>query len=410
MEQGQSLLLCERCRSHWLLDSLSSNDTDLTDDYQLPELSEEEMVMKLEQHKADIALLRRKLKKLESAKRTLEARIHWRRHGVSALRNLPVEIWEKIFALACSFSSNDGYSLEIMYSNSSKHTPPDPVFPIVLSHVSSLWRAIALGFPRLWLSISIRFSGDIQPLGAKKLLESFLENSAECPLDLRVVVASEIATWRKHALSSWDLLKCHYTRSEKLVIENYSNFNRSAFDPFQGVASTEFGIFHHLLSFSYVEQSPPKSELNGSWQASPIAPRLAQVQVYNLYPSSYLPYFQLTKLIVDSVKDVDTLLHTLKVSKNLQFLQLSNLSDTQSSQVIPHHVELPFLHTFSIWYVSKQRQFVIMDNANLQALFSSLVMPVLSTFKLACRTSPVSGKFYWPSSLLTILRQSSATL
>ncbi|KAF9254319.1 hypothetical protein L218DRAFT_551050, partial [Marasmius fiardii PR-910] len=82
----------------------------------------------------------------------------------------------------------------------------------------------------------------------------------------------------------------------------------------------------------------------------------------------------------------------------------------QSSQVIPHRVELPFLHTFSIWYVSKQRQFVIMDNANLQALFSSLVMPVLSTFKLACRTSPVSGKFYWPSSLLTILRQSSTTL
>ncbi|KAF9252426.1 hypothetical protein L218DRAFT_1010504 [Marasmius fiardii PR-910] len=278
--------------------------------------------------------------------------------------------------------------------------PPDPVFPIVLSHVSSLWRAIALGFPRLWSSISIRFSGDIQPLGAKKLLESFLENSAECPLDLRVVVASEIATWRKHALSSWDLLKCHYTRSENLVIENYSNFNRSAFDPFRGVASTEFGIFHHLLSFSYVEQSPPKSELNGSWWASPIAPRLAQVQVYNLYPSGYLPYSQLTKLIVDS----------LKVSKNLQFLQLSNLSDTQSSQVIPHRVELPFPHTFSIWYVSKQRQFVIMDNANLQALFSSLVMPVLSTFKLACRTSPVSGKFYWPSSLLTILRQSSTTL
>ncbi|KAF9255609.1 hypothetical protein L218DRAFT_314729, partial [Marasmius fiardii PR-910] len=157
-------------------------------------------------------------------------------------------------------------------------------------------------------------------------------------------------------------------------------------------------------------QSPPKSELNGSWRASPIAPRLAQVQVYNLYPSGYLPYSQLTKLIVDSVKDVDTLLHTLKVSKNLQFLQLSNFSDTQSSQVIPHRVELPFLHTFSIWYMSKQRQFVIMDNANLQALFSSLVMPVLSPFKLACRTSPVSGKFYWPSSLLTILRQSSTTL
>ncbi|KAF9258521.1 hypothetical protein L218DRAFT_730064 [Marasmius fiardii PR-910] len=178
MEQGQSLLLCERCRSHWLLDSLSSNDTDLTDDYQLPELSEEEMVMKLEQHKADIALLRRKLKKLESAKQTLEARIRWRHHRVSALRNLPVQIWEKTFALACSFSSNDGYSLEITYSNSSKHTPPDPVFPIILSHVSSLWRTIALGFPRLWSSISIRFSGDIQLLGAKKLLESFLENSA----------------------------------------------------------------------------------------------------------------------------------------------------------------------------------------------------------------------------------------
>ncbi|KAG7097883.1 hypothetical protein E1B28_005196 [Marasmius oreades] len=337
----------------------------------------------------------------EAGKQILDIRIAHLRSITSVQRRVPVELWEKIFAIACLWKA--GYFLEMTTTHHGSHTM---MFPILLTHVCSRWRNIATGCPRLWASISIdlaeRYSNNTM-----KLVETFLANSAACPLDLRIL-ASFNHTPDEYDRGMWKFLTDHFSRSKRLSFNFYFNDT----NPLTSFRDQDIS-FNDLSSFrSFI--SPDD---NPFWKALRQAPNLTSVHVRHARmckPSSF-PYPQLTTLIIESVVDTDVerLLQVLEDSINLRCLTLKYFTSTgRTHGLTSRRVEMPFLRTLAICQ-EENSCLTPMDDPSLDVLFSSLAMPALSTFKLSCISDfPVARhrSHHWPSSLLTMLRSSSTTL
>ncbi|KAG7096362.1 hypothetical protein E1B28_003806 [Marasmius oreades] len=409
MDQSRRLL-CDRCQSHvhnplrlHPIDPILLHSIHVPSQVEIAQTldSLEKETQQLQQYENTIDPLRRILKKLEAERQQLEVQIT-RRHSITSVqRRLPVEIWETIFSFACSFSSEDGYSLSIGFDPVFRVNTM-AVFPILLSHVCSRWRAIAFGCHTIWSSISINRVRDIS-MNHKILVGAFLANSGKSPLNIRVV--EDRLSGPTHAM--WELLKSHLSRCERLsvALKDYTSL-----ETFGGADIT----FHDLLSLrvdtSNIRRRPELD--NPFWQALCHALKLTQARVPNTYPHNPLPYPQLTTLVLDAVHPdrMDHLLRALELSRNLcsfTFLRMYSYGGLPNSlDHVIRPVQMPSLRTLLL---SPDTVLPTSHTATLEVLCSSLMMPNLSAFGMGC-TGSTSNVTHWPSSLLAMLRRSSTTL
>ncbi|KAG7096371.1 hypothetical protein E1B28_003815 [Marasmius oreades] len=410
MEESQTLLY-EKCQSHihkplqlHPIDPILLHSSHLPSKIEIAQtlnsLQNEKQQLQLHEETTDY--LTRILEKLDAERQQLETQISQRHSITTVQRTVPAEIWETIFSIACSGSSEDGYSLSMtMTPNLWSFATTVSAFPIVLSHVCRRWRAIANSCPTLWSSISINGLRDFST-EHKILIETFLEKSAKCPLNLR---AAEDWSGRTPSVM-WELLKSHFLRRCGRLYLDLIGF--SSLDNFEETDIT----FHHLLSLRLDSPIPGELNLNSPfWQAICHAPKLTQAQICKIYPPNSLPYPQLTTLVLDTIllRRVEHLLRVLELSSNLRSFALLDAYPDDHPNSLDHIIRpvgMPSLRTLSFYSNSKLLR---IDNPILEVLCSSLVMPTLSAFGLGC-TSSTTNVTRWPSSLLAMLRRSSPTL
>ncbi|KAG7086085.1 hypothetical protein E1B28_003600 [Marasmius oreades] len=323
------------------------------------------------------------------------------------LLRVPVELWERIFGFVCISLSRDRHSLEIKIRPTTKFSYGYSVItitPIILTHVCSRWRRIATRCPRLWSSIAVHLrEGYLK--GGTNLVETFLERSMPRLLDLDIVL--EKSMWQSEsATATWEVLKYHFSRSERLFLDAEKNI-----DPDPLISFEELDIpFNNLVYFRIHRRwgFPPgggRGELETHkplWRALCRAPRLTRVNIDWVYPLALFPWRQLTVVTIQDIfgRDFEELLKVLEVSENLHTLKLGIiLADGLNTR----RVKIPSLRTFSIFRNTD------LDNSVTNAFFASFVMPSLSSFEFWCSWPPAT-ELDWPASLLDMLQESSATL
>ncbi|KAF9258523.1 hypothetical protein L218DRAFT_1004910 [Marasmius fiardii PR-910] len=255
--------------------------------------------------------------------------------------------------------------------------------------------------PRIWVSIDVCLC-DIYPRGGMKLVEIFLANSASYPLNLQVNLSCDRS---ESAQTSWEALIRHISRWKQLHFK-FSEESQA------GILGDQVFMFDNLVSFHSGRDTGPyyTNKENGLfWQALAQAPKLVEVQTWRFYPLHFIPYHQLTTLVIGCLRsdDFKDLIPILEVSIKLHTFKLL-LFSTHSHRVIdiPRRIKLPSLRTLSICpgYDSVKPRNVAINNPFLKILLASLEMPSLSSFKLAYDSHSETLQ-PWPPSLLDLLQQ-----
>ncbi|KAG7085968.1 hypothetical protein E1B28_003493 [Marasmius oreades] len=405
--ENRGIILCERCQHHidtqfHPIDPILLHSSHVPSQEQVTKTSDllEQESQLLHQYESTIRHQRHTLERLEVAKSRLEAIILKRRSTISIHRRVPVEVWRTIFLLACS---KDGYFLTIDPPNrQARHRT-------ALLQVCSRWRSIVIGCPEIWSAINVNLLGERYiSMGDRMLVETFLANGAASPLTLHVTVRSA-QHWAKNSLATWELLTRHFPRCEwlSLKLDDYTILSR-----YQGPHFT----FHSLSSFYFdaalIPSSHPMDWDSPFWRALRHAPKLTKVYLPEprKLPRNSLPYLRLTTLVIGftDVDDAAELLQVLELSRSLRSFTLSQVQDLGSGNFdhIIRRVEMPSLQSLSFCVDGALPK---MDNPILTILFSSLTMPVLSTFKLACARA-FHNPTQWYPPLLAMLQRSSTAL
>ncbi|KAK7032031.1 hypothetical protein VNI00_013399 [Paramarasmius palmivorus] len=225
----------------------------------------EEMEEEVKRHDSELDRLRRVVRELEYERNALQKRLDEHRNLISAMRRLPVELWDIIFRqVVVSWPKDDNgasskYSLYLPYKHDeedSNGTSGDVVAPpIILSHVSSSWRNLVLSLPHLWASISFdiyQLDNDITPL-----LEMYYGRSANHPVRVNVVDSvwradGEIAYPRPPEEIGRDVflsLKAVMPRCEELSLDIVT----STFDADQEIPEISFPALKSLECDSLTE-------------------------------------------------------------------------------------------------------------------------------------------------------------
>ncbi|KAF9265922.1 hypothetical protein L218DRAFT_1075458 [Marasmius fiardii PR-910] len=405
-------MLCERCQTPVPVDSRIIQPIDsrfLRSDYVLSDeerlrinqlLKEENR--RLQDYEEEIMRTRQRLAVLEEEKRNLEGNILRRRSALSILRSLPVEIWEIIFASVCS-SSHNGQSL-IIECSYWRRSPLLVMPPLVLSHVCSSWRAIALGSPKLWSSIRIAY--DKIPASFYQLFETFVKRSEGWSLDLEIVSGPvEPSDRPPHVLAFWKLI------AENLLRCRAFTYGVRHCDPLYRAPPIADVSFPNLTSFRCTAHKDKIDSTHWFWQALSRAPKLSIAETFGPYPLDTLPYSQLTTLIIRPLfndESLDDFFQVLQVSRNLRHLTLQiDDSDALSDELEMDHfpvVSIPCLTNLIVNIQATALDAPFMA-ACLRAMYHSLLMPSLVTLKLEC---PVKNTASWPDSLLVMLQRCSS--
>ncbi|KAG7086075.1 hypothetical protein E1B28_003592 [Marasmius oreades] len=347
--------LCERCQRQTEVPFLRPlNSNLLHSDYipcetevsQTTELLEEE-ARELKQLENDIAPLRRILEQMEAGKRRLEAQIAQRQSILSVQRRVPAELWGNIFAFACSFSSRDGYFLDIQDLEIDDYHMPEvlSMFPVTLSYVCSRWKAIATGCPKLWSSIRVEVFSKFSRR-EMFLVETFLDNSAGFPLNMAIIVP---VTWLNdrpldnYCLSIWELLTGQFSRCERLSIH---------VDNLRTLSTLKQPdlSFNNLKAFHFTTRTD-RLEFNINipfWQAIRQVPKLAELHAQApLLLLCLVPISQLTTMTLnlEGVSNIADILPVLESARQLRSLTVLPGTDCEFNATKIRRVEMPSLRT-----------------------------------------------------------------
>ncbi|KAF9259125.1 hypothetical protein L218DRAFT_677711 [Marasmius fiardii PR-910] len=253
-----------------------------------------------------------------------EIRIQQWRSVISAIRRVPVEIWQTIFSILCgdgrrkhSFDARPGWcgcceDSGILW-----------ILPDFYSAVCSHWRNIITDSPCLWSSIHIMIHPHLHPR-IHIPLATHLRKSRNYPLKLQVSANTDLRyerdviepltrnvlrvvfphLWRCQSLDV-QLLHLVGVFEDALSLENLLPFT--------------FPHLTHLLLSMKLEVDPA----HAFWKALTRAPRLKNVLIHHALDVHHLPYSQLTGLKILDVRDPMSLLPVLQVCKSLQGLCLA---------------------------------------------------------------------------------------
>ncbi|KAK1224354.1 hypothetical protein PQX77_012738 [Marasmius sp. AFHP31] len=181
--------LCSRCHRSWFspvipvpkqhIVQFGYVPSSIEFDHVLLELREEET--ELEALDEEVGRLEDVLFRMRIARAWLLDRMKQRRSVVSAVRRVPVEIWDMILKWASSMTE---FSLD--FSVMERNKTPSVSFPHTLSRVCRGWKRMVDAMPTIWCSIRIAqlpyLRTDIRPL-----LVEYLSKSSGHPLKISVL-------------------------------------------------------------------------------------------------------------------------------------------------------------------------------------------------------------------------------
>ncbi|KAL0571952.1 hypothetical protein V5O48_010004 [Marasmius crinis-equi] len=390
--------LCGACQKetsqmHW--QPLRQIDTRfLRSEYMLSEVEAHQMANLLEeeeleyrQNEENMGHLQRLMEEMERRKLYLEANMQRRRSTVSALRRVPVEIWEIIFSAFCS-STDSGYACTVDLSR------PQPILeaaPLILLQVCARWRAIVSGRRELWSSIRFRF----RKIRHKALgvAGKVLMKSAGQPLDLYIqkyADSSQVST-NDHEVCA--LLGQHLSRCRRIVLDT----GTSALVDFVRNQQIDFPS---LESFEHAAHCLIADALWGKPRCE--APKLKAVTTHCVYFFATLPCTQLTSLNCSFTLNVTTefeelFRHVLPMCRQLHSLTLGFKVEPMFSSRGLHPVELPRLRTLAIGCT-------FMTSQLSSQIISALTTRSLRDFDFQCERANDG----WSYSFLVFLERCSA--
>ncbi|KAL0572004.1 hypothetical protein V5O48_009959 [Marasmius crinis-equi] len=315
--------------------------------------------------------------------------VTWKQDPVDIQLQIPVEVWQTIFALACL--TKEGYAL--LLDSSYRRKARLKVPPIIISHVCSRWRDIAISSPFLWSTIAINLS--FLPHFAPDLLRIYLENSKQCLLDIRIHGFYYDAP--KGTETTWGTLVPHLRRCSSLFCSHLP----------QSLTIPE-GSFPNLTT---LEDTFPTADTR--WQNYfQVTPKLTSITTSSLYPYHTFPYSQLTSMEFRylQLNDVETLIkHVLPPAKSLESLTVGvSISrggrEPEGSIGLRQAETLPVLRKLVL---SDRESGASMNSPVLRDIVGSFKTPTLITLQLECAENCSAG---WSSSFFSFLTHASTSL
>ncbi|KAF9259113.1 hypothetical protein L218DRAFT_990194 [Marasmius fiardii PR-910] len=337
----------------------------------------------------------RRLEEVQKLCFCLSERIQQRHSIVSALRRVPVEIWEEIFSLLCrerAFS----FSFDMDSDTDASHSDPwgadssgNLLIPKILSSVCSHWRNIINdSSPSLWSFISIMLVRKLHPR-IEIPLAAHLEKSKGYPLDLRIVPfpnSDDEADYIKASAEKvFRVVLPHLHRCRVLDFQ-WSDFEGLLEHVLQTLEFPSELAFTHLTELRF-DMDLEVDARHSFWQALSQAPMLKRVWNSDLssLEALMLPWHQLTSLDVYCNYNPQPLFPVLSECQSLQSLHLNEFQfltrkedrelDLLDFASAPP-VVLPFLRKITVWIGTFPD--------DLYPLFSMFAFPSLRELDVIC--------------------------
>ncbi|KAF5366158.1 hypothetical protein D9758_005777 [Tetrapyrgos nigripes] len=289
-----------------------------------------------------------------------------------AVQRIPVEIWMKIFPL----SLQDSFSLQTTADEISASA-------LDLSHVCSVWRAVAISTPTLWSKLFINLADGSH---LEDVLSFYLERSTDSSLVLSLYAADANGDlheglpeygWRTMAM----LVKAHSRGSEvdiSLVwdiLEDgmVQDILRAVSSPFCERLQTFRVSFPSIFSWFTSEDLPIPSP--ALFKLVENAPRLQSLHLDAFSRDYLLPYFQLHDITVFDFHFLQDMVDCFTLCPNLRKADIAveTLFDYDGGEETRHitHPELSSLKCFITW------------RAYTHTVLSKLTLPALTELDLS---------------------------
>ncbi|KAL0066726.1 hypothetical protein AAF712_006331 [Marasmius tenuissimus] len=152
--------------------------------------------------------------------------------ALSSQRRVPNEVWEIIFTTLCTTLHDYSFKLDYYYGISNQTNTYKTILleipSLVLTHVCSRWRGIAMSLPHLWSSLSIKFNE--LPFDITVPLELYLSRSQESPLSIRITRLAQypLCGLSEVGLAAWQKLASGFRRCKNLTSPSPSSTFRDS--------------------------------------------------------------------------------------------------------------------------------------------------------------------------------------
>ncbi|KAK7033489.1 hypothetical protein VNI00_012710 [Paramarasmius palmivorus] len=322
-------------------------------------IEEDERLLK--EYEESISWHRNVADKVERARKTVEERLRKRRVVVSALRRLPVEVWDEIFSLACQTirlgecDYRNDYPFHITDKGHTRATARS------LSLVCAAWRQIITSRPRLWAAISFDIHNHRSDIDVRSLLRIYFKYSATAPLEISIwdsnidygTIFTSVREYHdrldKTVVEAYQLIFQHISRCAKLELQvNWQALSQSV----TGISDMSFPLLHSLSHDVNVEQDQ-HYESGWFWRAVRMAPNLTCVFEEDSVPSHFgiPPYTSFTKLRLGDVYGLSGLCNTLCLNPRVEVFSVRGLRmwNTAEHPQSAHVMELPSLRDLKIY-------------------------------------------------------------
>ncbi|KAK7690061.1 hypothetical protein QCA50_006706 [Cerrena zonata] len=188
--------------------------------------------------------------------------------GWCIIDGLPTELLSHIFKLGVEL---DTYDINPFALDDSTHIKlHQKSFQILVSHVSKLWREIAISLPTLWNDIAVDLDGNARSAShAKELAKIYFERAKEAPLDIAINLGSSSrpsGTMDRIHTYATEILRlayrCHTRwRSFELTVPNFTfmAITLKLLDRIQAAPLLETLCLTNLSNNDYLERFEPRS-------------------------------------------------------------------------------------------------------------------------------------------------------
>ncbi|KAL0576955.1 hypothetical protein V5O48_005026 [Marasmius crinis-equi] len=399
---GFRISLCSRCNAEFQphtprfpfsWDNLRSNYYPSSSEASRIYESMDDAKRELERYDEEINRARKSLEKLEEERGRLRKEMEGNQGLLSPVRRLPSEILQSIFTF---LSESEGYSLAISKSGSVVHSPT-----FNLSRTSTYWRRIVHSTPDLWRSISIDVIGLDGKRRLVRLVNAYLENSGQSPLNIQITDDDFSPDDDQYIISvgntGLDVFKALVMHSERWVKVDL----RFRQDIFRMLETGSFQLPHlEELSMQSIQLT---TTIRAACSKTSTL-RTLKVDGFTYYGIAF-PYHTLQDLVVGEIKSCQLFLRMLPLCNNLKSLRVDRFWATRDhGTLISASPSLPITCTFL-----ERLSFTLTHWERLHMFFESLNFPALTEIEITL--SYGFDKSVWPSEdFVGMLRRSRCSL
>ncbi|KAJ7656052.1 hypothetical protein DFH06DRAFT_1473774 [Mycena polygramma] len=297
------------------------------------------------------------------------------RSALSAMRSLPAEILGQIF-IVCRDESLDEREYETTNPNSA---------PMVLTHVCSRWRMVALSTPRLWNNVRLLTGAFVD--GRETLVREIFDRSCSAPLS--ITLANPPEEWNMSFLDP-DCRNLPLPDND-IVWNSTRRLRHLSLDVYSGDAGSQLcrrqTVFPQLLSLEILVSETDEPDMHAildSFGSSPLLRSLTLslrgVLSDDVVPATF-PLAQLTKLDINAPLTTIGARDILVQCTALEIANLHGLLDWDDHGPLPPHDICTLRHL-------SQLDVAIVLGAGVAELLDTLTVPQLTS--LSITSSP------WP--------------